>query len=180
MNRPEARAAAMKLLYEMEMGGDGGEDTKLNLLEVSPGEDESDYMNQTFEGAKGMLGELDERIQRYCVGWKLERVTRVDLSILRLAVYELLRGMCTSLIKVISILTVMESSWLTMLVWISATPSWCPIACLTSVSMACTETRTEPFSVFCTETEDLSTLGSRRKASIMTLTDQASKIAASA
>lgn len=92
MNRTEARAAAMKLLYEMEMGGDGGEDTKLNLLEVSPGEDESDYMNQTFEGAKGMLGELDERIQRYCVGWKLERVTRVDLSILRLAVYELLRG----------------------------------------------------------------------------------------
>ena len=26
----------MKLVYEWEMGGDGGEDTRLNLLEIQP------------------------------------------------------------------------------------------------------------------------------------------------
>ena len=41
MDRSEARAHAMKLVYEWEMGGDGGEDTNLNLLEVIPEENEA-------------------------------------------------------------------------------------------------------------------------------------------
>ena len=32
---------------------------------------------------------LDEIIAKYAVGWKLDRITRVDLSILRLAIYEI-------------------------------------------------------------------------------------------
>ena len=40
MDRSAARAAAMKLLYEWEMGGNGGEDTRLGLLEIQPGEEE--------------------------------------------------------------------------------------------------------------------------------------------
>ena len=34
MDRKIARAHAMKLIYEWEMGGDGGEETRLNLLGV--------------------------------------------------------------------------------------------------------------------------------------------------
>jgi len=36
MDRATARACAMKLVYEWEMGGDGGEDTRLGLLELQP------------------------------------------------------------------------------------------------------------------------------------------------
>ena len=50
MDRTTARAHAMKLIYEWEMGGDGGEETRLNLLEVKPNERESDFMNRLFEG----------------------------------------------------------------------------------------------------------------------------------
>ena len=84
-----ARAQAMKLIYEWEMGGDGGEETRLNLLEVKPNEHEADYMNRMFEGVTANVQAIDARIAGYLKGWTIDRLTRVDLAILRLAVYEL-------------------------------------------------------------------------------------------
>ena len=92
MNRTEARAAAMKLIYEWEMGGDGGDDTLSGILEIAPDEAEYDYTQRVFEGVKAQVQTLDERIARYAVGWRLDRITRVDLAILRLAAFELDRG----------------------------------------------------------------------------------------
>ena len=92
MDRRVARAHAMKLIYEWEMGGDGGEETRLNLLEVQPGEAESDYMNGMFEGVVARAGEIDRLISEFARGWTIERSTRVDLAILRLGTYELLLG----------------------------------------------------------------------------------------
>ena len=92
MERTVARAHAMKLIYEWEMGGDGGEETRLNLLEVAPNEKEADYMNAMFEGVVANIETIDGRLKQYVRGWSLERVTRVDLAILRLAVYELTLG----------------------------------------------------------------------------------------
>ena len=87
-----ARAQAMKLIYEREMGGDGGEETRLNLLEVEPDEREADYMNRMFEGVVANVEAIDAQLKKYVRGWSLERVTRVDLAILRLAAYELSLG----------------------------------------------------------------------------------------
>ena len=92
MDRTSARAAAMKLLYEWEMGGDGGEDTRLNLLEVEPGEIESPFMDRMFSGVVEHAEEIDKKISEFARGWSIERITRVDLAILRLATYELMLG----------------------------------------------------------------------------------------
>ncbi len=92
MDRKTARAQAMKLVYEWEMGGEGGEATFENLLEVTPGEKEFDFMNGLVEGVKQNAAALDERLSAYVRGWSLERVTRVDLAILRIAAYELTQG----------------------------------------------------------------------------------------
>ena len=92
MDRKTARAHAMKLIYEWEMGGDGGEDTRLNLLEVEPGENEAEYMNRMFSGVVEHAKEIDEKITAFARGWSLERITRVDLAILRLGTYELMLG----------------------------------------------------------------------------------------
>ena len=92
MDRITARAHAMKLIYEWEMGGDGGEETRLNLLEVAPGENEADYMNRMFEGVVANVDQIDDQLKKYVRGWSLERLTRVDLAILRLAAYELSLG----------------------------------------------------------------------------------------
>lgn len=89
MDRTSARAAAMKLLYEWEMGGDGGEDTRVGMLEIQPDEKETDYMEALYAGVKENVAALDETIEKFAVGWKLDRIMRVDLTILRLAIYEL-------------------------------------------------------------------------------------------
>lgn len=92
MDRKMARAHAMKLIYEWEMGGEGGEDTRINLLGVEPGEKETEFMNSVFEGVVVNQEELDSQISAHLRGWTLERISKVDLAILRLAAYELKLG----------------------------------------------------------------------------------------
>ena len=92
MDRKTARAHAMKLIYEWEMGGDGGDETRLNLLEIEPGERESEYMNRMFTGVVEHVDEIDQKISAFARGWTIERIMRVDLAILRLGVYELSLG----------------------------------------------------------------------------------------
>ena len=88
MDRKVARAHAMKLVYEWEMGGDGGDDTRL-MLGVEPGEKEAEYMNRMFEGVGAEQESLDETIAAHLRGWTIERISKVDLAILRLGAYEL-------------------------------------------------------------------------------------------
>ena len=90
MDRKTARAQAMKLIYEWEMGGDGGEETRIELLEIKPGESGSDFMNDIFDGVQAHAAEIDEKLSGYVRGWSIDRVTRADLAILRLAAYELM------------------------------------------------------------------------------------------
>lgn len=92
MNRVTARTHAMKLIYEWEMGGEGGEDTRIDLLGVQPGEEESAFMERMFSGVVENAAEIDRRIEENACGWKLERISRVDLAILRLATCELMHG----------------------------------------------------------------------------------------
>ena len=92
MDRKVARAHAMKLIYEWEMGGDGGEETRMNLLGVEPGEHESQFMNRMFEGVVVNEEKLDASIAAHLRGWTIERISKVDLAILRLGAYELMLG----------------------------------------------------------------------------------------
>ncbi len=90
MDRRIARAHAMKLIYEWEMGGDGGEDTRIELLGVEPGENETEYMNGMYDGVVNNREEIDRQISDHLRGWTIDRLSRVDLAILRLGVYELM------------------------------------------------------------------------------------------
>lgn len=92
MDRRTARAQAMKLIYEWEMGGGGGEETRLDLLEVTPNEEEADYMNAMFEGVVANADCIDGMLAPLLKGWTLQRLSRVDLAILRLGAYELTLG----------------------------------------------------------------------------------------
>lgn len=96
MNRVMARVRAMQLVYEWEMGGEGGEQTRLGLLEVRPDEEEYGFMTRLFEGVVANAAALDARIAQCAHGWSLERLSRVDLAILRLALYELSLGQTPS------------------------------------------------------------------------------------
>ena len=60
MNRVTARTHAMKLIYEWEMGGEGGEDTRIDLLGVQPGEEESAFMERMFSGVVENAAEIGD------------------------------------------------------------------------------------------------------------------------
>ena len=92
MDRKIARAHAMKLIYEWEMGGDGGEETRMNLLGVEPDENEAEYKNRMFEGVVVNEEKIDSQIAAHLRGWTIERLSRGDLAILRLGAYELMLG----------------------------------------------------------------------------------------
>ena len=105
MSRTTARSAAMQMIFEKVSGGQGGEDTlKMVYDELRengiPGEravgkkepDEEDraYISDAFNGVMDHQDELDEIIGKTAKGWPLDRMSLVDLTILRLAVWEIL------------------------------------------------------------------------------------------
>jgi len=89
MARGEARAAAMQMIYEDMLGGQGGEDTLTGLLGFSPSGDDEQYIAGVVAGVQEKQDELDAQIENHLKNWSLERLARVDLAILRLAAYEI-------------------------------------------------------------------------------------------
>ncbi|MBQ8973225.1 MAG: transcription antitermination factor NusB [Clostridia bacterium] len=89
MNRRTAREDAVKLIYEMEMGGDGGEDTRFGVLEIDPNEEEADYVERLYQGVTENVDQIDAILSDHLTGWTIERISKVDLAVLRVAAYEL-------------------------------------------------------------------------------------------
>lgn len=84
----------MKLTYEKMFGCD---ETYHEVLEQSGIEDEPSeadiaFANDIVSGVQQNLAEIDEIIQSAAVGWTVNRMPKVDLSILRNAVYEIRFG----------------------------------------------------------------------------------------
>ena len=100
MSRTTARSAAMQMIFEKVSGGQGGEETlKMVYDELRengvPGEravgkkepDEEDraYISRAFNGVLEHLDELDDIIGKTAKGWTTDRMSLVDLTVLRLA-----------------------------------------------------------------------------------------------
>ncbi len=90
MANSKARDSAMRLLYEREMGGEGVETCIEDLMEVQLDEKELAYVRAILDGVREKGSELDSLIENFAIGWSLPRIAKVDLSILRLAIYEIL------------------------------------------------------------------------------------------
>lgn len=91
MDHSLAREIAMKMLYAASLGG---EESMSDILEQSGQADtlsgkEKTFLENLVAGVQGHQPELDEIISRYAQGWALNRLAKVDLTILRMAVYEI-------------------------------------------------------------------------------------------
>ena len=91
MSRSTAREVAMMMIYSQMMGG---EDTPTQVCEKVDGidaltKDESRFAEELATGVLSHTEMLDGRIGAHAVGWSVDRIARVDLAILRLAVYEM-------------------------------------------------------------------------------------------
>lgn len=93
MDRTSARVAAVKLVYEYLMGGEGGESTLTQLLNIEPDENETDFMYALSDGVKQNKPALDEALSGLLGGgWSLERLPKVDYAILLSGAWEILYG----------------------------------------------------------------------------------------
>ena len=105
MSRLPARAAAMQLIYEKLSGGQGGEDTlqmvydELRLDGVpgvdsvgkkEPNQEDRAYITRVLEGVMRDRYLLDEKIGNAAQGWTLDRMPMIDLTIMRVAVWEIM------------------------------------------------------------------------------------------
>ncbi|MCL2165530.1 MAG: transcription antitermination factor NusB [Oscillospiraceae bacterium] len=92
MSRKLSREFAMKLLYQLEIQkGDRDEQyiTAIEECETGLSQKDSDYIHDVVYGVFSNLKEIDDDIEKNSKGWKLQRISRVDLSILRLCIYEI-------------------------------------------------------------------------------------------
>lgn len=100
--RRKGREAALQMLYQMDVGGSGAEDA-IRAYWAHLGENESgdisadasdagmvDFANMLVRGFAAHHARIDETIRNVSHHWRLERMTRVDRNILRLATFELL------------------------------------------------------------------------------------------
>lgn len=92
MSRSRAREVAMMIVYSDLLGGADTADAVCEKSECAGALDEADeaYVQAVVAGVHSHAEELDELIAKSAVGWSIDRIARVDLSILRVAVYEML------------------------------------------------------------------------------------------
>lgn len=90
MSRLSARRAAMQMIYEDMLGGEGGDDTLLGLIEFKPDDErDDDYIKALTEGVKQYQADIDQEIASRSQTRELTRIPVLVRSILRLAMYEM-------------------------------------------------------------------------------------------
>ena len=91
MRRTEARELFMQLLFQMEVQNDYGQEIKERFIqEYMKDSNQLEYFNRLFEAAAGNLPAIDEKLESCSENWKVSRMAKVDLAILRLSATEIL------------------------------------------------------------------------------------------
>lgn len=93
MNRKKSRRVAMELCYSMEISKDEPSLVMENFLDNYE-EDKSildrEYIIKILNAVNENKINIDSKIEELLKGWKLSRISKVNLSILRVAISEML------------------------------------------------------------------------------------------
>jgi N utilization substance protein B len=91
MTRRHGRILAFQALFAWEVSKAAPDEiASFSWREEAAGEDELAFSRLMFLGALEHIEEIDSRIKARLINWEFARVSKVDLSILRLGVYALL------------------------------------------------------------------------------------------
>lgn len=88
MTRKQAREEAFILIFEKNFSDSNVEEILDLAIEVRDLEPD-DYIKNVFFGVFSNLEVIDGVIAKNSVGWKIERISKTALSVLRLAIYEM-------------------------------------------------------------------------------------------
>lgn len=101
MKRRVAREIAIQSLYQIEMNEVTPREAAENAIheaendneaEISVAEDKitPSFVYELVEGTHQYKAQIDEMLSDYLKGWQMDRLSRIDREVLRLAVYEML------------------------------------------------------------------------------------------
>ena len=85
-----ARDVAFKYIFEWQYGEEDQFEQIENLVNMQFRDADKDYIRTAFFGVKENIESLDKLIEENAKGWKKERLSKVCLAALRLALYEML------------------------------------------------------------------------------------------
>ena len=89
MERRKAREAVMELIFEKEFNMDVSAEETYRMAEESRELENDKYLTDTYFGIIDNLAVIDEIISSRAIGWKTKRMSKVSLSVMRIAVYEM-------------------------------------------------------------------------------------------
>lgn len=92
MTRRQIREHVFLMLFRKEFHNDKdlSEQLEIYLSELlKPTEEENAYLTNRFTTILAKLDEIDKALSNVASGWTLDRMGKVELTILRLAIYEM-------------------------------------------------------------------------------------------
>ncbi len=92
MSRKIAREVAMKLMFARMLGGENDYRCILEQtgIEDEPPQEDIEFADSLVAGIEAASEEIDALIGSNAIGWTVGRMPKVDLCILRIALYEML------------------------------------------------------------------------------------------
>lgn len=89
MDRRKARETVMELLFEKEFKKEVSAEDAMRLAQDMREIPDDRYLEEVYFGVLDHAEEIDALITARAIGWKTKRMTKVSLSILRIAVFEM-------------------------------------------------------------------------------------------
>ncbi|HYX92528.1 MAG TPA: transcription antitermination factor NusB [Myxococcaceae bacterium] len=93
--RHTARERALQALYQLDMSGGSPEEALAAAWEAAaqdspkPDPAAAQFARELVEGVVSNLRAIDALIEQHSHNWRIDRMDRIDRSVLRLAIYEL-------------------------------------------------------------------------------------------
>ena len=94
MGRHEQREQVFKLLFRVEFNLPEDMPEQVRLFtednEEVPLQKDAEYIQERFAGILEKLPEIDKLLNEHAEGWNTQRMGKVELTVLRLAIYEIM------------------------------------------------------------------------------------------
>ncbi|MCM0650370.1 transcription antitermination factor NusB [Clostridium swellfunianum] len=93
MNRRKSREVAMTLLFEMSINKEDYSEILENFKEHTDNDlsdVDMEYVTRILKGVQENIETIDKTIEQHLINWKLYRLAKIDLAILRTSTYEIL------------------------------------------------------------------------------------------
>ena len=99
-NRSELREIAMKVLYQIEILEDAKQEIDKSSLIKEQLEIENDFVNELIDGVLNNKKAIKKLANDHLSGWTIDRLSKVDKSILEIGIYELMYTKTPSVVSI--------------------------------------------------------------------------------